>query len=71
MIELKPKKIIEKPTCSCNAGFEGGVVLDPFFGSGTTGLAAQEQFKHWVGIELNPEYIEIANRRLAQKTLFV
>ena len=70
-MEENPKKIIEKPTCSCNAGFEGGVVLDPFFGSGTTGLAAQEQFKHWVGIELNPEYIEIANRRLAQKTLFV
>ena len=70
-MEENPKKIIEKPTCSCNAGFEGGVVLDPFFGSGTTGLAAQEQSKHWVGIELNPEYIEIANRRLAQKTLFV
>ena len=69
-MEENPKKIIEKPTCSCNVGFEGGIVLDPFFGSGTTGLAAQEHNRHWVGIELNEEYIEIAHRRLAQKTLF-
>ena len=70
-MEENPKKIIEKPTCSCNVGFEGGIVLDPFFGSCTTGLAAQEHNRHWVGIELNEEYIEIAHRRLAQKTLFV
>ena len=63
---------IELPTYCIKAGCpEGGIVLDPFFGSGTTGLAAQEQNKHWVGIELNEEYIEIAHRRLAQKTLFV
>ena len=48
-----------------------GVVLDPFFGSGTTGLAAQEQSRRWVGIELNEEYIEIAHRRLSQGALFV
>ena len=70
-MQENPKKMIEKPTCSCNVGFEGGIVLDPFFGSGTTGLAAQEHNRHWVGIELNEEYIEIAHRRLAQKTLFV
>ena len=63
---------IELPTYCIKAGCpEGGIVLDPFFGSGTTGLAAQEQSKHWVGIELNEEYIEIAHRRLSQKTLFV
>jgi len=63
---------IELPTYCIKAGCpEGGIVLDPFFGSGTTGLAAQEQSRRWVGIELNPEYIEIAHRRLAQKTLFV
>lgn len=43
---------------------EGGVVLDPFFGSGTTGLVAQENGRDWIGIELNPDYIEIANSRL-------
>lgn len=42
----------------------GGVVLDPFFGTGTTGLVALKQEKDFVGIELNPEYIKMAVRRL-------
>jgi DNA modification methylase len=42
----------------------GGIVLDPFFGSGTTGIAATKNNRNWIGIELNPEYIEIANKRL-------
>lgn len=43
---------------------ENGIVLDPFFGSGTTGLVALKQNKKFIGIELNPEYIKIANQRL-------
>lgn len=43
---------------------EGGVVLDPFFGSGTTGVVALKNKRQFIGIELNPEYIEIANKRL-------
>ena len=63
---------IELPITCIKAGCpEGGIVLDPFFGSGTTGFAAQELHRHWVGIELNPEYIEIANRRLGQTNLFI
>lgn len=63
---------IELPITCIKAGCpEGGIVLDPFFGSGTTGLAAQELSRHWVGIELNPEYIEIAKRRTSQSNLFV
>ncbi|HSA12272.1 MAG TPA: site-specific DNA-methyltransferase [Candidatus Paceibacterota bacterium] len=50
--------------CGCNAGFRPGVVLDPFFGAGTTGLVALKQDKDFVGIELNPEYVEMAVRRL-------
>lgn len=42
----------------------GGVVLDPFFGSGTTGRVAIRYGREYIGIELNPEYIEIANRRV-------
>lgn len=42
----------------------GGIVIDPFFGAGTTGLVALKQNKSFIGIELNPEYIEIANKRL-------
>lgn len=42
----------------------GGVVLDPFFGSGTTGRVAEALGRRYIGIELNPEYIEISDRRL-------
>lgn len=50
--------------CGCNKEFIGGIVLDPFFGSGTTGIVALKQQKKFIGIELNNEYIEIANKRL-------
>lgn len=42
----------------------GGTVLDPFFGAGTTGLVADRYGRHCIGIELNPEYVQIAERRL-------
>ena len=41
----------------------GGVVLDPFFGSGTTGRVATEYGRNYIGIELNTEYIDMAHRR--------
>ena len=50
---------------------EGDIVLDPFFGSGTTGWVAQRLGRKWIGIELNPEYIKIAEKRFIQKELFV
>ena len=43
----------------------GGLVLDPFFGSGTVGLVASQHNRRWLGFELNPEYIELAKQRLA------
>jgi len=42
----------------------GDLVLDPFLGSGTTGLVALEERRRFVGIELNPEYISIAENRI-------
>lgn len=45
----------------------GGVVLDPFFGSGTTGMVAESLARKWIGIELNPQYIELARKRTAQR----
>jgi site-specific DNA-methyltransferase (cytosine-N4-specific) len=48
---------------------EGGTVLDPFSGSGTTGLVARDNGCKYIGIELNPEYIEISAKRLAQDVL--
>ena len=42
---------------------EGGIVLDPFMGSGTTAVAAVETGRHFMGFELSGEYCEIANQR--------
>jgi DNA modification methylase len=57
-----PEELCETPI---KAGCPiGGIVLDPFFGSGTTGVVALKQNKNFIGIELNPEYIKIANKRL-------
>jgi len=50
--------------CGCNAGWEPGIVLDPFMGSGTTALVARELGRTYIGIELNRDYINIAERRL-------
>jgi DNA modification methylase len=44
----------------------GGVVLDPFMGSGTTGMAAVLEGRDFIGIELNAEYLEIAERRIQE-----
>jgi DNA modification methylase len=43
----------------------GGVVLDPFAGSGTTLAAAKRAGRHWIGIERMPQYARIARRRLS------
>ena len=61
----------ELPALCIKAGSkEGDTVLDPFMGSGTTAYVAQELGRDWIGIELNPEYVEIIKRRTAQNTLF-
>ncbi|WP_025114411.1 DNA-methyltransferase [Lysinibacillus fusiformis] len=46
-----------------------GIVMDPFFGSGTTGLVALKHGRNFVGIELNPDYIKIAEKRLSKVQL--
>ena len=58
-----PEGLIETPI---KAGCpEEGIVLDPFFGSGTTGLVALRLNRQFIGIELNPEYVRLAQKRLA------
>ena len=52
------------PTCTFPASPRPGVVLDPFFGTGTVGLVARELGRDWLGIELKPEYVELAKVRL-------
>ena len=54
-----------QPTCNCGADqFSSGVVLDPFAGSGTTGAVATSLGRNFVGIELNPAYVELAEERI-------
>ena len=46
---------------------EGGTVLDPFTGSGTTAVVALENNRNFVGTELNPEYIKLAENRIKEE----
>ncbi len=52
--------------CTCAAGQEPGLVLDPFFGAGTSAVAAERLGRDWLGIELNPVFAELAGQRIAQ-----
>ncbi len=57
---LRKAKIIEP--CILAGCPVGGIVLDPFMGSGTTAQVALELQRNFVGFELNPKYIEIAEK---------
>lgn len=48
----------------------GGIVFDPFIGSGTTAVAAIREGVAWIGCEIDPDYVTIARRRTAQRGLF-
>lgn len=60
-----------EPTCTCEGNDGSGkcLVLDPFAGSGTTLLVAERLGRQAVGIEINPEYVEMAKRRLSKVQL--
>ena len=55
-----------KPVCSCNADTVPATVLDPFVGSGTTLAVAQRLGRKGVGTDINDEYLELAQKRLAK-----
>lgn len=59
---VMPERLVEP--CILAGCPEGGVVLDPFFGSGTVGVVAIRHNRKYIGVELNPEYVEIAKKRL-------
>jgi DNA modification methylase len=50
--------------CACDARSEPGLVLDPFMGSGTTAIAAERIGRDWLGIELNSDYVALAEERI-------
>ena len=57
-----PPKLIEP--CILAGCPAGGIVLDPFCGSGTTGMVALRHGRRFIGIELNAEYVDMAHRRI-------
>ena len=60
-----PEKLIEP--CILAGSQVGGVVLDPFCGSGTTGIVSVRHQRDFIGIELNPEYAEMSIRRIEKE----
>lgn len=59
-----PPDLIEP--CILAGSKEGDLVLDPFSGSGTTGEVALRHNRHYIGLELNPEYAEISRKRISE-----
>ena len=50
--------------CHCNAGWAPGITFDPFSGAGTTAKIAKQLGKHFVGVEIKKEYVEMSEKRL-------
>lgn len=62
-IAMYPEKLVK--TLMESGCPVGGTVLDPFVGSGTTALVAKKTGRKYIGIDTNPEYVELAQKRLA------
>jgi len=62
-----PPALIEP--CVLAGSRPGDIVLDPFFGSGTTGMVAEKHQRKWIGFDINPAYGELAKQRTAQRSL--
>ena len=59
----KPESLLYRVLLACTE--PGDVVLDPFFGTGTTGAVAKRLGRQWIGIEREPAYLEVARERIA------
>lgn len=62
--EVINKTIGWQPICTCNAEIIPATVLDPFFGSGTTGVVAQQLWRSCIGIDLSDKYAQIGKDRM-------
>ena len=59
----KPEALLYRILLACTK--PGDVVLDPFFGTGTTGAVARRLGRRWIGIEREPAYVKVAEERIA------
>lgn len=64
----KPKELLKRVILSSTN--EGDLILDPFFGSGTTGAVAKEFKRNFIGIEKEEKYVKIAEKRIKDVNLF-
>ena len=64
--ETERGKFLGYSDCGCGVKFEPGIVLDPFSGAGTVALVAKRLGRSYVGIELNPDYVVMTNKRIAE-----
>lgn len=62
----KPEKLLEMVIIASSS--RGNLILDPFFGTGTTGIVASRLGRNWIGIEKKLEYVNIAEKRFLGKT---
>lgn len=62
--QVQEKAVVGYSVCGCGAEYGSGIVLDPFMGSGTTALVAVKQGRRFIGIDTNPEYVEMATGRI-------
>lgn len=61
---MYPEKLVEVPVSAGSP--EGGIVLDPFMGAGTTAVVAKRLGRDFIGFDANAEYVEVANRRCSE-----
>jgi site-specific DNA-methyltransferase (adenine-specific) len=64
-----PKPLDVVKTITHNFSLPSGIVLDPFMGSGTTGVACVQTGRNFIGIEIDPNYYAIAEKRIAEAQL--
>ena len=63
-----PTELIRTPILAC-CPKDNGIVMDIFFGSGTTGIVAEELGRNWIGMEINPDYVKLANERIRNEKI--
>ena len=52
--------------CGCNAGWRPGIVFDPFMGSGTVAVVANQLRRDWLGVELSPKFVKLIKKRVRE-----
>lgn len=70
--EQRTRRIVKNlgfhPQCQCNAGIAKAIVLDPFLGSGTMAIAAVNNSRDYIGIDISEIYVKISQTRIAKET---